>query len=453
MQSLIDKPKELLEFIDLCLKPKEIEKKENGEVFTPPKNINEMLDNLPLEVWTNPNLKWFDPASGMGNFSVVVFLKLMDTLICIKNIKERKKHILENMLYVSELNKKNIYIYKQIFDINNKYNLNIYQGDTLLLNITDKWNIVKFDIIMGNPPYNKGGIKSFTGKQLGEKNETIWPNFIEYCLKILKIDGYLLFINPLSWLKKSHSLHNILLNKYIIWLRLWDDSYSKNIINADIPISLYVLHNIENNLKLKTNIISNIKRANLNIISNEYLNYKYSIPFAYHSIFNKIIEFIENNNLYLNYNTKVVKCIGNQIKLPTKYKNEDMFGVDTYTIKDGIMVKKILIKHPDMDKKKLIIANKSSFVGIFIDDGKLGLCGTDKFYILGDKLELLNKIFNFKICTIISSFTRYRQHFLDKDVFTYIPDIRKLNINDINEQDFYKLLKLTNDEINLIMNI
>jgi hypothetical protein len=139
--------------------------------------------------------------------------------------------------------------------------------------------------------------------------------------------------------------------------------------------------------------------------------------------------------------------------LGPKYKNEDMLGVDTYTIKDGIMVKKILIKHPDMDKKKLIIANKSSFVGIFIDDGKLGLCGTDKFYILGDKLELLNKIFNFKICTIISSFTRYRQHFLDKDVFTYIPDIRKLNINDINEQDFYKLLKLTNDEINLIMNI
>ena len=35
LQSLIDNPKELLELINDCLKPKEVEKKENGEVFTP----------------------------------------------------------------------------------------------------------------------------------------------------------------------------------------------------------------------------------------------------------------------------------------------------------------------------------------------------------------------------------------------------------------------------------
>ena len=39
-----------------------------------------------------------------------------------------KKYILENMLYMSELNKKNILIMKQIFDINNEYKLNIYEG-------------------------------------------------------------------------------------------------------------------------------------------------------------------------------------------------------------------------------------------------------------------------------------------------------------------------------------
>src|SRR3989304_5668189 len=44
LQSLIDNPKELLELINDCLKPKEVEKKENGEVFTPMKLVNEMLD-------------------------------------------------------------------------------------------------------------------------------------------------------------------------------------------------------------------------------------------------------------------------------------------------------------------------------------------------------------------------------------------------------------------------
>ena len=86
MKSLLDKPKELLELINECLKPKEIEKKLYGEVFTPIKLINEMLDKLPLEVWTNINLKWFDPAVGMGNFIIVVYLRLMETLKAWKNV-------------------------------------------------------------------------------------------------------------------------------------------------------------------------------------------------------------------------------------------------------------------------------------------------------------------------------------------------------------------------------
>lgn len=66
--------------INDCLKPKDIEKKKFGEVFTPMFLVNEMLDNLPNEVWSNKNLKWFDPAAGMGNFPVAVYLRLMDGL-------------------------------------------------------------------------------------------------------------------------------------------------------------------------------------------------------------------------------------------------------------------------------------------------------------------------------------------------------------------------------------
>ena len=46
LQSLIDNPKQLLELIDSCLKPKLKEKQENGEVFTPMPLVFEMLDNL-----------------------------------------------------------------------------------------------------------------------------------------------------------------------------------------------------------------------------------------------------------------------------------------------------------------------------------------------------------------------------------------------------------------------
>jgi hypothetical protein len=426
LQSLIDRPKELLELINDCLKPKESEKKQYGEVFTPMELINEMLDKLPVDVWKNKELKWFDPASGMGNFTIAVYLRLMESLKDeIKEDELRKKHILENMLYMSELNKKNVLICKEIFDLGGKYKLNIHEGDTLKLNIKDEWEIDGFDIVMGNPPYNKGGIRSHTGKKLGEKNETIWTKFVEKSFKWLKKDGYLMFINPLSWLKKSHSLHNTMLEKHIIWMKLWDNSQSKEIINADIPISLYVLQNKLNIDKMKTEIISILKRRNLKISSNEYLNKNYSIPLAYHSIFNKLINFIETNNLKLEYHTKTVKSSGIKTKLPSKYELKDMLAIDTYTINDGIMIKKALEFHQDANKRKLIIANKASFNGAFIDDGKLGLTGNHKFYIIGDELELIMKMLSYKIINIISHYTKYGQDFLDNEAFTYIPDIRK----------------------------
>jgi hypothetical protein len=448
LQSLIDNPKELLELIDNCLKPKEIEKKENGEVFTPMKIIDEMLDKMPVDVWKDKNLKWLDPAAGMGNFPVAVYLRLMETLKDeIKDEKERKKHILENMLYMCELNKKNIFICRQIFDINSEYTLNLYEGNTLEFDPYKTFGIRQFDIVLGNPPYNKGGIRSCTGKMLSEKNETIWTKFIEKAFEWLKLDGYLVFINPLSWLRKSHSLHNVMLEKYIIWMKLWNNTYSKMMINATIPISLYVLQNTINHDKKKTEIVSLSKKYNFIIEANEYLDSQYSIPLAYHNIFSKLIHFIEKNDCSLEYKNKTVKSSGNKTKLPKKYSVKDNLAIDTYTIKDGIMVKKALDIHPDINKRKLIIANKCSFNGAFIDDGKLSLTGNHKFYIMGNNLELIKKILQFKIMNVVCNHTKYGQDFLDNDAFTYIPDIRKLGIEDISEENFYELIGLTDDEI------
>ena len=463
LQSLLDKPQELLELIDSCLKPKQKEKQENGEVFTPMCLVFEMLDNLDKHyinehgrsIFTELTFKWFDPASGMGNFPVAVYLKLMEGLKPqIPNDKERKKHIIENMLYMSELNKKNVFICHQIFNVNSQYKLNLYEGDTLELDVVSEWEVEldSFDVILGNPPYNKGGIRSHTGKQLGNKNETIWTKFIEKSFEWLKPDGFLAFINPLSWLKKSHSLHNELLEKHIVWLKLWDDSQSKGAINADIPISLYVLQNTHNTQNKKTEIISEIKRKKLTTASFEYLNKNYSIPLAFHSIFDKLIQFIDKHNCSLEYKTKTIKSSGTKAKIPTEYTLEDMWAVDTYTIKEGLMVKKATTQHPDANKRKLIIANKRGFKGAFIDEGKLSITGTEKFYILGNNLEIILKIMQFGISGIICDYTKYRMSFLEKEVCNYIPDIRKLGLADITEDEFYELIGLTRQEINQIKN-
>jgi hypothetical protein len=451
-QSLIDNPTKLYEFIENSLKPKQKEKQENGEVFTPLILIEELFDNLDKQyieqngesIFTKVDLKWADICgSGLGNFSIVLYLRLMNGLkVKIPNWNERKKYILENIIYMAEFNMINVSICREIFDVNNEYKLNIYQGDGLLLDTYDEWGVKQFDVILGNIPFNRGGIKSSSGKLLGNKNETIWPKFVEKSFRELKPNGYIVFIHPLSWLKQSHSVHNMLLEKYIISVKLWDNMKSHSVINGEIPISLYVLQNKLNTDKNKTLVISELLRRKISTKTFIFLDKKYSIPLAYHSMFHKLISFIENNNCKLDVKTKTVKSIGIKQPLTSIYTVNDNWGVDTYTIKDGIMVKKMIQPHPDTNKEKLIIANKSAFIGVFIDEGKLGITGGNNYYILGENLELLKKMFNFKIMNIISHYTKYGQDFLSSDGFSYIPDLRKMGYKNINEDEFYKLINV-----------
>jgi hypothetical protein len=186
-----------------------------------------------------------------------------------------------------------------------------------------------------------------------------------------------------------------------------------------------------------------------------YLDQNSSIPLAFHNIFNKLRLKILNEHLELEVNTSTVKSDDiKSIKLPDDYSQEDMYGIDTFRIKDGYFVKKTIIEHKDMKSRKLIIANKSSFHGSMIDNGKLALIGNHKFYIMGDELEKIQKLLNSKLCDLISHFTKYGQDFLDKDAFTYIPDIRKIKThNIINIESFYNYFGFTDDEINVINNI
>jgi hypothetical protein len=173
-----------------------------------------------------------------------------------------------------------------------------------------------------------------------------------------------------------------------------------------------------------------------------------TVPLAYHSIFRKLAKFIRDNNCRLEYKSKTIKSAGIKCKVPAEYSLADDWAIDTYTIKDGILVKKAETVHPDADKQKLVIANKSGFAGTFIDNGKLSLTGNHKFYILGNNLELVKKIMEFGIISsIVCDYTKYGQDFLDADAFRYIPDLRKMNIADIGEREFYALINLDDNEI------
>lgn len=241
VQSLIDTPDKCLEFIHESLKPKQTEKKKHGEVFTPPALITEMLDRLPLEVWNNPSLKWFDPAGGMGNFLVMVYLRLMQGLEAVfPDPESRKKHILQHQIYMSELNPKNTIVYQRIFNAEGRYSLNLYEGDTLELDPVSYWGVERFDIIVGNPPYNHSGERA-TGN-------TIWQKFTRQSIQWLVADGYLAFIHPNGWRKpntprgKFNGLWDLMTRQNTLqYLEIHNERDGQKIFNCGTRYDWYVL--------------------------------------------------------------------------------------------------------------------------------------------------------------------------------------------------------------------
>ncbi len=72
----------------------------NDEVPTPPKLARAMLDQLPDEVWSNPDHRWLDPCCKSGVFLREVAVRLLDGLSnWEQDLQKRREHIFRNMLY------------------------------------------------------------------------------------------------------------------------------------------------------------------------------------------------------------------------------------------------------------------------------------------------------------------------------------------------------------------
>jgi len=179
--------KQLSKLIDKYLIPQELEKKQNAEVSTPHSLRQEMLDKIPKQFWTKKH-KVFEPCSGKGGFVIDIIDRFMDGLKdSIPNPKIRYKTILQKCLYFSDINSTNIFITKLLIDPFNKYKLNYNEGNTLELDIKEKWNLDGFDVIIGNPPYQA---VSVNGISKGGGNN-LYTKFIYYADKNLNFNSLL----------------------------------------------------------------------------------------------------------------------------------------------------------------------------------------------------------------------------------------------------------------------
>ena len=196
--------KEVVEFIESNLMPKKEQVAARGEVFTPLSLVEEMLNKLPEDVWTHPEYKWLDPSNGIGNFPVVAFAKLdIGLASAIPDKAERHKHIVENMLYMTELDDTNVELSKNLLQKmcgSSECTFHLKKQDFLKATdevLMEAFGVNRFDVIMGNPPYNPP--KTSTGSS----GNSIWQNFVMKCETLLNSNGYLCMVHPIGWKKPT----------------------------------------------------------------------------------------------------------------------------------------------------------------------------------------------------------------------------------------------------------
>lgn len=251
------------------LPAKNKEKSDLGEVFTPVTMIENMYDHFPSSAF-HKNKTWLDPCTGIGNFMLVLFFKLMTHLRSISNQHSRAKHIIENMLFMVEINPNNVSVCKKIFHkLCPGAKPNIYKGD-FLMGLPTSWP-TKFSSIVGNPPYNIGG----TGLE-GTKRA-----HIAFTDKALSISDFVAYICPPSYRETDTPMNLLFRNGLFHYIKIY---------GAKETFDLFRIQG-----RVDTFIFENKPQSTKTLIHDEYqvehlvhLDLSRHIPNFGHSIFDKL---------------------------------------------------------------------------------------------------------------------------------------------------------------------
>ena len=376
------------------LVPKDFEKNQFGEVFTPLYFIEQMLDELPASVWKDKTLKWFDPACGIGNFPIVVYYRLMHSLRnAIEKDAARSKHIIEKMLFMNELNKNNVTNCKKIFAmIDADASPNILNKDFLQLDGEDK-----YDIIIGNPPYNDAAAQ---------------PLYSKFIMKAIEMTlSKLLFVVPSRWFSGGNGLDDfrkfMLSRKDIVSIHhipnsrsIWPD------IDVKGGVNYFYLNKGYNGL---TEFVTDQSSRSIQLDKYDIL---VQDPRAY-PLINKALKYPSVNTLYLSMW---------HFGMKTNFEHFKDKPSGKATVKCYVSAKKGGVKYVDPK----YIKNPYNFWKVFtpLGSGKGG-DGFGKIIIASNREVSSHTYFGFKVGSLAEA--KSLKSYLETDYANYMLSLRKID--------------------------
>ena len=393
-----------------------------GEIFTPFSLINIMFDMMDNSDFSDPSKTFLDAGAGSGYFSMCLFWRLMKGLEpIIPDKNERSQHIIQNMIFMSEIREENIGKLRILFG----ESCNVIEGNFL------EYLSMKFDYIIGNPPYNCNGIKkvptnSFKNKK--QDGKTIWFHFVKHSINLLNPGGKILYIIPSIWMKPGRDKSYEFITSYKLnKVRCMSNSLTNRYFSgeAQTPTSLLLM------TKAPTDNTTMLYDQDLD----RYIEYPFDpsvfepIPVYGCSVFRKVKRDLKTDGL------KVFKTnMPSTTATISKIKNKEHPYENIRTCILSGLNPKLVVDYSNKElafagKRKLIMPHKMYGFPFIDKDGKYGISNRDAYVIESnniDYLERLSSFFKTKTALYLFEATRYRMKYLEKYVFQVIPDICKL---------------------------
>jgi hypothetical protein len=394
---------------------------------TPSALVNEMLDKLEEyapNIFSDPKKTFCDPVMGTGTFLIAIKERLMEGLKkAIPDEAKREEHIINNMLFGSDINQSKVNIAKKLLGNSNHIN----KEDSL----TKNWNM-KFDVVVGNPPYQAESHKGGAGS-----GNAIWQNFVVLSFNILKDNGYLCFIHPVGWRtdvgrKKMKEAQNFLFNNQILYLKT-----QIPFPGVGTTVDWYVVEKTPRYKETEVDFLDG--KQNIMITTPPIFAYGGDML---KSIIKKVLT-VENNGLVPSQFFWIDKS-----KEGGKYKYAHGAG---YTKNEW---KYFSTPHEDQFKPKVIMSGVRK-LRPFYDKGELGIGGHVHYILVKNKQEadFLIAVINSKLMTFLQKM--FTTTFWDGDSShwnTTYP-ISKIKIDDKqlnSDKDVYKYFNLNKEEIDYI---
>jgi site-specific DNA-methyltransferase (adenine-specific) len=417
----------------------------NEEVFTPAKLVEEMLDRLPPEVWSNPNLLWCDPCAKSGVFILEVIIRLMRSLP-IKDETERYKHIINNMVkaYVNVERNKWL-VSKMIYGSKDDVNKVGIIEDINKIKIED---MPKFDVIVGNPPYQSLENRQSKGNKVKAYKQPLWALFIQKGIELIKNDAYLMLITPPTWLAGTYDIRKGRVKLIDIFKK-----YNLKYLNVSKDIKKY--------FSVASSFSVFLMKKSKNYNGTELITDEGKMIIDIKDIdmmprdFNSLAILINNKTLFNKNIPKLqIKSVGifykpedrSNVKTAThKYKayviggNLDKAHYAYYEKPDNYRFNKIIIPKGGADKFRP-----------YVDFDKLGIANNQNWIVKLDKndnKESVISYMNSKLIKFLIQNNRY-SGFVTTIVAKNIPKVDFTK--NWTDKDIYKYFNLTSEEINYI---